>query len=200
MSCWPAADESGGRGGSGGGLVVFSEDCQGGLVGVEGSRGAGVGGQVDEELDDFFLGHAGVQSYPELAAEWFVGAEGGGDGYGDERAGAVVQARARPGSAEGLDGGQAAEVLSYRRLAFARREDQRLAEQALGGVQRMLVVPLGRHGLWHRVTPREVTVGVELRDGGKERRSKVASSGRPAGARCLRRGSSCGRSWDRRRR
>ena len=97
---------------------------------------------MDEELDDFLLGNAGVQCYPELPAERFMGAERGGDGDGDERAAAVIQPAAGPRVAEGVQGGQAPEVLSHRWLDLGQRKAERLAEQSLSLVQRLLIVVL----------------------------------------------------------
>src|SRR5215469_397271 len=100
---------------------------------------------MDEQFDDFLLGHAGVQRYPQLPAERLMGAECGGDGDRDERATAVIESAARPRVAEGVDGGQTPKVLPHRRLAIAQREDERLAEQSLSVFQRLPVVVLTGH-------------------------------------------------------
>jgi hypothetical protein len=51
---------------------------------------------MDDKLDDFLFGHAGVQRYPQLAAERLMGAECGGDGDRDERTAAVIKPAAGP--------------------------------------------------------------------------------------------------------
>jgi hypothetical protein len=59
---------------------------------------------VDEQLDNLFLGNAGVQRDAQLAAQRLVRPERRGDRDGNECPAAVVQAWTRPRLAEGGDG------------------------------------------------------------------------------------------------
>ena len=78
--------------GSFGPLAGLGEHRQGDLVAAECPGGARVGRQMDEELNDLLLGHAGVQRYPQLPVGLLMSAERGG---GDERPAAVIQPRCR---------------------------------------------------------------------------------------------------------
>jgi hypothetical protein len=49
--------------------VAAGEDSHRDLIAVEGSGGAGVGLEVDEQVDDLIFGDAAVEGDPELPAE-----------------------------------------------------------------------------------------------------------------------------------
>ena len=65
---------------------------------------------MDEQIDDFVCRDADVEGDAELSAERLARPECCCDGDGNEGAAAVVQRGASPGIAEGVDGGQSAEV------------------------------------------------------------------------------------------
>jgi hypothetical protein len=130
---------------------VLGEDRQGDLVGVECTCGAGVGLQVDEQLDNLVLGDTAAEGDPELPAQRFMSAQGGRDGHRNECPAAIVQAGAAPGVAERVLGGQPPEVGARGRFTGPEREDQGLAEQPPGGIEGVLVSAAGARWPGRRV-------------------------------------------------
>lgn len=110
------------------------------MIGVERTRGTGVCLEVDEEFDDLVFADAIVESDPQLAAEWLMGAKRGGDCHRDQATGTGVELlRPRPAVAEGMNGGEAAERASAIRLSGSKRQLEWPAEQFAGQLERGVV-------------------------------------------------------------
>ena len=72
-------------------LSVFGEDLLGHPHGGVGGGDAGIDGDVHQEFGDVFGGGAGVSGGAEVELELLLVAEGGEQGEGDDRSGAVVE-------------------------------------------------------------------------------------------------------------
>jgi hypothetical protein len=122
---------------------VLCEDLGRDAVALERASDAGIGGDLDEDLDDLLLGGSAVEGDAQLPAEWLEHAERRRDGHGDERAGAGIEALgARPGIAERLDGGDPLEVLGVLRLRRCGPEEafEAEAQKLFGLIERRRVL------------------------------------------------------------
>ena len=118
--------------------------ARGDLRTIECSGRTRIGLQVDEKLDDLFLGYAGIQGYPQLSAKRFMGTQDGRDRYRNKCPATVVKSGSRPRVAKGMNGREPPEFSADRRFAQTQREAERLPEQSISGIQRPPVVrPLG---------------------------------------------------------